>query len=79
MWRLVGLGADLTRARAGGATLRLIDWLDGHRVLLLSPCSGHGFKFASLIGEIAAQLLTTGRAWMDLAPFALRRFAPSRT
>jgi glycine/D-amino acid oxidase-like deaminating enzyme len=53
----------------------LIDWLPGNRVLVVSPCSGHGFKFASAIGEIAAQLVTEGRSWLDLSPFALRRFA----
>ena len=27
------------------------------RVLALSPCSGHGFKFSALIGERVGQLL----------------------
>jgi len=52
----------------------IIDWLEGGRVLILSPCSGHGFKFASAIGEIAAQLVDEGRTWLDLKPFSLRRF-----
>jgi glycine/D-amino acid oxidase-like deaminating enzyme len=52
----------------------LIDWVCGGRVLLVSACSGHGFKFASAIGEIAAQLLLDGRAWIDLEPFSLSRF-----
>ena len=52
----------------------IIDWCDPGRVLLLSPCSGHGFKFASAIGEIAAELALDGRAWIDLAPFSLGRF-----
>lgn len=52
----------------------IIDWLDRDRVLVLSPCSGHGFKFASAIGEIAAQLVMDGRSWLDLAPFSLGRF-----
>ena len=52
----------------------LIDWVDDERVLILSPCSGHGFKFASAIGEIAAQLCLDGRAWIDLSPFSLSRF-----
>ncbi len=29
-------------------------------VVLLSPCSGHGYKFCSVIGEIAADLATEG-------------------
>ena len=52
----------------------IIDWLAGGRVLVVSACSGHGFKFASAIGEIAAQLLTHGKSWLDLKPFSLRRF-----
>lgn len=52
----------------------IIDWLRGGRILVLSPCSGHGFKFASAIGEIAAQLVLDGRTAMDLSPFSLSRF-----
>jgi sarcosine oxidase len=29
-------------------------------VVVASPCSGHGFKFASVIGEILADLVMTG-------------------
>jgi len=29
-------------------------------VLVASPCSGHGFKFASVIGELLADLAMTG-------------------
>ena len=43
-------------------------------VWIASPCSGHGFKFSSAIGELLADLLTTGRAGFDLAPFAIGRF-----
>lgn len=42
--------------------------------LLVSACSGHGFKFATVIGEIVADLVTTGRSAFDLAPFDLARF-----
>lgn len=52
----------------------IIDWLQRDRVLVLSPCSGHGFKFASAIGEIAAQLVLDGKSWLDLSPFSLSRF-----
>jgi len=44
-------------------------------VLLASPCSGHGFKFAPAIGEILADLAMDRPARMDLHPFALARFA----
>lgn len=51
----------------------VIDWADD-RVLVVSPCSGHGFKFASAIGEIVSQLVLDGKSWLDLEPFSLRRF-----
>jgi sarcosine oxidase len=52
----------------------IIDWLQGGRVLVVSPCSGHGFKFAIAIGEIVSQLVLEERTWLDLAPFSLSRF-----
>lgn len=45
------------------------------QAVFASCCSGHGFKFASAIGEILADLSTTGRAGFDLQPFSLSRFA----
>ena len=52
----------------------VIDWHPSHRtVLVASPCSGFGFKFASAIGEILADLLTGGTSWYDLAPFRIGR------
>jgi len=44
------------------------------QVLISSPCSGHGFKFASAIGELQADLLTTGRSRFDLSPFRIGRW-----
>ena len=32
----------------------------GSQVLLASPCSGHGYKFCSVIGEIMADLALEG-------------------
>lgn len=43
-------------------------------VLLVSACSGHGFKFCSVIGEIAADLVTRGGTPHDIALFSLDRF-----
>jgi sarcosine oxidase len=43
-------------------------------VIIASPCSGHGFKFSSAIGEILADIATTGETTFDLSPFALSRF-----
>ncbi len=45
------------------------------RILLASPCSGHGFKFSSAIGELIAQSLLGRQTRFDLAPFRLQRFA----
>jgi sarcosine oxidase len=44
------------------------------QVLISSPCSGHGFKFASAIGEIQAELLMTGKSSFDLSPFRISRW-----
>ncbi len=56
--------------------------LDRHprhsNVLLVSPCSGHGFKFASAIGTIVAELILDGAARFNLAPFRLDRFRRGR-
>jgi sarcosine oxidase len=48
---------------------------DAPEVLVVSPCSGHGFKFCSVIGEIVADLVTRGTTRHDLAAFRLDRFA----
>ncbi len=44
------------------------------RVLISSPCSGHGFKFASAIGELQADLLATGKTGFDLSLFRIDRW-----
>jgi len=43
-------------------------------LVVVSPCSGHGFKFAPLIGEIAACLATGKEPPIDLSRFGLSRF-----
>lgn len=40
-------------------------------VLIVSACSGHGFKHSPAIGEAVAQLVTKGRSELDLGPFSL--------
>jgi len=42
--------------------------------VVASPCSGHGFKFAPAIGDILADLATTGATTHDISRFALARF-----
>jgi sarcosine oxidase len=44
------------------------------QIVLASPCSGHGFKFASAIGEILADLATVGTTPHDISRFRLNRF-----
>ena len=46
---------------------------ESDRVIISSACSGHGFKFASVVGEIQADLVTEGRSRFDLTPFRLSR------
>ena len=46
------------------------------RVLIASPCSGHGFKHSAAIGEAIAERVTTGASRLDLTPFSLARFVP---
>jgi sarcosine oxidase len=49
----------------------LPDWPE---IVVASPCSGHGFKFSSAIGEILADMATGVTPRFDLAPFQLSRF-----
>jgi sarcosine oxidase len=51
------------------------DYPDLPGVLLVSPCSGHGFKHSAGLGEAIAQRVTTGMSDADLSPFRLDRFA----
>jgi len=43
------------------------------RIVIASPCSGHGFKFASVIGEVLADLATEGLTPHDISRFAMAR------
>lgn len=51
-------------------------WIDRHpdqrEVLVASPCSGHGFKFAPVVGEILADLVQGKPARFDLSLFRWR-------
>jgi sarcosine oxidase len=44
-------------------------------VVIASPCSGHGYKFASVVGEILADLAIGGTTRHPIALFDPRRFA----
>jgi sarcosine oxidase len=54
----------------------IIDRMPGMpQVVVASPCSGHGFKFASVFGEVLADLAMDRTPAFNLEPFALSRFA----
>ena len=44
------------------------------RIVVVSPCSGHGFKFAGVVGEIAADLAISGDTEQDISRFRIDRF-----
>ncbi len=46
------------------------------QVWIVSPCSGHGFKFSSVVGEVMAGLLTKGQTQFDLSLFRNRFHQP---
>jgi sarcosine oxidase len=53
----------------------LVDRVPGSpQIIVASPCSGRGFKFAPVIGEILADLATLGETRHDIARFRLGRF-----
>ena len=83
---------DLYFPDAAGPTLTLKACLftnapDGHfivdtypglpQVILASPCSGHGFKFASVVGQLIADMATDRPPEFDLSMFSLDRFSGS--
>jgi len=45
------------------------------RIVVASACSGHGYKFASVIGEILADLATGGQTSHDIGRFAIARLS----
>jgi sarcosine oxidase len=51
--------------------------IDAHpehpNVMVVSPCSGHGFKHSAAIGEALAQRVLDGDSRIDLAPFGFAR------
>lgn len=54
----------------------IIDKHPAHpQITLASCCSGHGFKFAPLMGSILTDFATTGQSAHDLSLFRLSRFS----
>jgi sarcosine oxidase len=78
---LRGVTSRITRA----AVCMYTNTPDGHfvidlhpedpRVVIVSACSGHGFKFSPVIGEIAADLASERRTSRDISRFTAGRFA----
>jgi sarcosine oxidase len=46
---------------------------DDKRIVIASPCSGHGYKFASVIGEVLADLASEGTTRHDISRFRIDR------
>lgn len=46
----------------------ILDYLnpENQKMLVVSCCSGHGFKFAPIIGDIAAQIVTSKSEYKDV-------------
>ena len=78
--RLAGATARVTQAAACLYTVTPDRGfiIDRHprmdRVLVVSACSGHGFKHSAGIGEAVANEMVQASDRMDLAPYALARF-----
>lgn len=53
----------------------LIDYLpENKRIIVASPCSGHGFKHSAAIGEILAELVISGKSRIDISAFSFDKF-----
>ena len=44
------------------------------RVIIASPCSGHGFKHSAAIGEALSDLALGGKTRFNLSAFGFARF-----
>ncbi len=81
--RLAGVNPRIARSAACLYTVTpdrgfIIDRLPAmDRVLVVSACSGHGFKHSAGLGEAIASEFAGGHGHVDLAPFALARFQDS--
>ena len=52
----------------------VIDFYPGNdRILIVSPCSGHGFKHSAAIGEVVCELVTLGKSKIAIDGFRLDR------
>jgi sarcosine oxidase len=78
--RLTGVGQEPTRSKVCLYTNTPDQHFiadhhpDSGRITLLGGFSGHGFKFASVMGEIAADLALNGATERPIDFFSLKRF-----
>ncbi|OYU49504.1 MAG: N-methyltryptophan oxidase [Rhizobiales bacterium PAR1] len=87
---LLRKGLEFAFPEANGACLRLaschytitpdehfiLDHLPGSpQIVVASPCSGHGFKFGSVFGEVLADMASGKAPAFDLTMFRMGRFA----
>ena len=47
---------------------------DNDRIMIASPCSGHGFKHSAAIGEALAEQVIDGNSKIDISSFSMKRF-----
>lgn len=47
---------------------------DNEKIILASPCSGHGFKHSAAIGEVLSELAISGKSTIDISAFSLDKF-----
>lgn len=53
----------------------ILDKYPGNRnIILASPCSGHGFKFASIVGKILSDMALDNQQDFDIEIFGIKRF-----
>lgn len=82
--RLKGLSDKLIRAEVCMYTVTpdehfVIDFHpESERVIIASPCSGHGFKHSAAVGETLAQLALHGETEFDISSFGLARLISPR-
>ena len=47
---------------------------ENNRIVVASPCSGHGFKHSAAIGEVLSDLVIDGKSKIDISSFSMKRF-----
>lgn len=53
----------------------IIDFHPAHKeIIIAAGFSGHGFKFASAVGEVLSELATRQQTTIDITPFSIKRF-----